>query len=273
VGLNLDYARYSLDFASRVCFLNRTDDNGIMQEMLKLVETKCAQCQSDRLTCSIKPDCENRNLLNMMIDIGMKHEHLPKYCYSQHMTEIKAFIDGHGMSVNDKRIYIKDLFKLVKVRSMREFINFAKNKWDDYFMVRKAKYLLISANDLLIEFNFIKGIAIVNPTNSVISTIDQFELYLESFKKIYAIDYVLSYPIRNWGILKFEIPHLIDRSIYFEKLGELFKYVEIQNSESKSYVIIEVFEDNDSHWGINMPIRSLRTLFSLISDEIKEGEK
>ncbi len=264
----MDYARYSLEFANRVCFLDRSDDEKIMKEMLKLVETKCAQCQSDRLTCSIKPDCENRNLLNMMIDIGMKHEHLPKYCYSQQKAEIKAFLEGHGMSANDKRIFIKDLFKLVNVRSMREFISYARDKWDDFFMVRKSKYLLISAKDILIEFNFKKGIAIINPNRSVITTTDQFELYLESFAHSYDVEYHLSYPIKNWGILKFNISHTIDKAKLLESIGDLFDYTEIQNSESGAYILIEFFEDNDPHWGINIAVNNLQTLFSIVSNEL-----
>jgi hypothetical protein len=114
----MDIKKHKDEFAIRMKLLDAAADNQLAKELIELHEKKCIACQEDRLSCTVRPACQNRNYLNALIEIGVTPQDLPSFCYSQYLEQIRRFIiDKKGRGMIDRRIPIKDLLSTLGVSS------------------------------------------------------------------------------------------------------------------------------------------------------------
>ena len=105
--------KYDEDLAQRIELLDSKADRQLAKEIIELYETKCKECQEDRLGCTVRPSCKDRNFLNLLIEIGVNPADLPEFCYIQYMEQIKRFIlEKKGRTLEDRRIPIRIYFLL-----------------------------------------------------------------------------------------------------------------------------------------------------------------
>ena len=88
----MELKKHKNELATRISLLDVTSDNQLAKELIELHEVKCIACQEDRLSCAVRPRCMNRNFLNALIEIGVKPQDLPSFCYSQYLEQIRRFI-------------------------------------------------------------------------------------------------------------------------------------------------------------------------------------
>ncbi|MEM3587317.1 MAG: hypothetical protein QXO71_08370, partial [Candidatus Jordarchaeaceae archaeon] len=53
----------------------------LMSVFLESMEEICERCMSNRMMCTLRPECKNRTFLNLLIKFGVDVEDLPSFCY------------------------------------------------------------------------------------------------------------------------------------------------------------------------------------------------
>ena len=165
VECKMEYQKHNVELTERIRLLNIPADSQLAKELMKLHEAKCVACQEDRLSCTVRPACKNRNFLNMLIELGVEPQDLPRFCYSVYLEQLRRhIIDRKGRGIIDKRLLIKDLLSTLKVSSIRHFNSKFRKEWKNYFSASSKNQMLVAGDSLLFYFDFARGIVIINPT-------------------------------------------------------------------------------------------------------------
>ncbi|MFW9769390.1 MAG: hypothetical protein ACFFEM_11265, partial [Candidatus Thorarchaeota archaeon] len=174
----MELKKHKEELSTRLSLLDAAADNQLAKELIELHEEKCTACQEDRLSCTVRPRCMNRNFLNALIEIGVSPQDLPSFCYSQYLEQIRRYIlDKKGRGMDDRRIPIRDLLSTLSVSSIRQFSTKFKKIWKNYSSVNENDIMLIAGDGLLFRFDFSRGIVTLNPTQNEIDNYDVFRLY------------------------------------------------------------------------------------------------
>ncbi len=231
--------KHADDLATRMELLDLPADNQLAKEFIELYEERCRECQEDRLGCTVRPACKNRNFLNMLIEIGVEPEDLPGFCYSQYLEQIKRFIlERKGRGMIDRRLQTKDFLSTLRVSSIKHFLSRFKKIWKKTSVVQEDNIKLIAGDDIIFHFDFARGIVIVNPRHHEVDTYQVFRMYAELLSKHYGINASVSNMATNWWLLTIELDgakpskerSLLDDSILnrFEDL-----YIDLANGSGR----------------------------------------
>ncbi|MFX0107523.1 MAG: hypothetical protein ACFE7R_04500 [Candidatus Hodarchaeota archaeon] len=188
--------------ATRMTLLDRESDNQLARELIELHEAKCKECQEDRLGCTVRPQCKDRNFLNTLIELGIESEDLPAFCYSQYLEQLKRFlIEGKGRTIYDRRVPTKDLLSTLRVSSIRHFLSRSKKTWSNTSDVQEDNTILVAGDDLMFQVDFARGVVIINPRRQRIADYKLFRLYVELLSKHYKLEANTSELTSNWWSL------------------------------------------------------------------------
>jgi hypothetical protein len=198
--------KHKEELATRMSLLDAVADNQLAQELIELHENKCTACQEDRLSCTVRPRCTNRNFLNALIEIGVNPQDLPSFCYSQYLEQIRRYIlDKKGRGMLDRRIPVRDLLSTLSVSSIRQFSTKFKKIWKNFTSVNEDDVMLIAGDDLVFRFDFSRGIVTLNPINDQIDSYELLRLYSELFSAYYGLTTSVSDLTLNWWLLTFDV--------------------------------------------------------------------
>ncbi len=202
----MELKKHKNELATRMSLLDIAADNQLAKELIELHEEKCTACQEDRLSCTVRPRCMNRNFLNALIEIGVEPRDLPSFCFSQYMEQIRRFIlEKKGRGMQDRRIPIKDLLSTLNVSSIRHFSTKFKKIWKRFSSVNEKDVMLIAGDGLLFRFDFTRGIVTLNPFHDRINDFIAFKLYCELFSDYYNLKTNVTDLTLNWWLLTFDI--------------------------------------------------------------------
>lgn len=202
----MDLKKHKDEFAIRMSLLDAAADNQLALELIELHEKKCTACQEDRLSCTVRPSCKNRNYLNALIEIGVTPQDLPSFCYSQYLEQIRRFIlDKKGRGMTDRRIPIKDLLSTLGVSSIRHFTTTFKKAWKDFSTAHEDNVMLTIGDSLLFRFDFARGIATLNPVHDKIENYGVFKLYCQIFSDYYDLKSTAQDVTLNWWLLSIDV--------------------------------------------------------------------
>ncbi|TFG14836.1 hypothetical protein EU537_02540 [Candidatus Thorarchaeota archaeon] len=259
------------DLAERIDILNIEADSELAKDMMELYSVKCQACQEDRLSCTVRPACKDRNFLNVLIELGVEPQNLPKFCYSQYLDQVRRYIlDQRGRVMKDKRLPIKDLLSTLRVSSIRHFNSKFKKEWENYSKVNENNVMLVAGNGNIFHFDFERGIVLINPLNEAILDFNAFKLYSNLFSKWFNLDARVSDLTTNWWILTIEAKGTFSK----EEIGPLKKNISrlfevaIAKSEKDSLIVeVEAVVDN-----IQPPVKisSLKNLFELVAGLVEQ---
>jgi hypothetical protein len=214
----MELKKHNLELADRIILLDRPSDTQLARELMELHETKCRTCQEDRLSCTVRPACKNRNFLNTLIELGVQAEDLPNFCYSVYLDQIRRYIlEGKGRGMIDRRIPIKDLLATLKVSSIRHFNSRFKKDWKNFSSASNQDQMLVSGDGVVFHFNFARGIVVLNPDNEPLNQFDVFNLYVDVLSQSTGIPVQVKYITTNW----WEISIALDGHITAEKAGSI----------------------------------------------------
>lgn len=202
----MELKKHKNELAARMSLLDIAADNQLAKELIELHEEKCTACQEDRLSCTVRPRCKNRNFLNTLIEIGVKPQNLPSFCYSQYLEQIRRYIlEKKGRGMEDRRIPSKDLLSTLNVNSIRHFSTKFKKIWKKFSSVTEKDVMLIAGDGLLFRFDFLRGIVTLNPIHDRIDNYDVFRLYSNLFSAYYGLKTDVSDLTLNWWLLTFDV--------------------------------------------------------------------
>ncbi len=260
------------ELAERVRLLGKSADNELAAELISLYEEKCKACQEDRLSCTVRPSCKDRNLLNMFIELGVETQDLPSFCYSQYLGQLRRYIlERKGRRMSDRRLPIKDMLSALRMSSIRQFTSRFTKIWSRMARVRANNLFLIMGDDLLFHFDFSRGIVVLNPEEYAIDDYDTFRMYVDLFARYYDLEAECTDLTINWWELGINAGDVHPSDIEKE-LGEIleshFESFVVQRLDDSTHVIVETISEG--------PDKSIETgvlarVFVKISEAV--GEK
>ncbi len=202
----MNLIKHNTELAGRIKLLDIPADDQLAKELMELHQAKCTKCQEDRLSCTVRPSCKNRNFLNLLIELGVEPHDLPAFCYSQYLDQLRRFIlDRKGRGMLDRRLLIKDLLSTLKVSSIRHFNSKFKEQWENYHRVSGDNQMIVYGNDLLFHFDFSRGIVIINPKDMDITNFEVLKLYAEILSNIYNVKGEAKDLTANWWVVHAEV--------------------------------------------------------------------
>ncbi|MHA1907601.1 MAG: hypothetical protein ACW98Y_09940 [Candidatus Thorarchaeota archaeon] len=244
----MDIEKHNTELAERIHLLNIPADSQLAKELMKLHEAKCVSCQEDRLSCTVRPACKNRNFLNMLIELGVEPQDLPSFCYSVYLDQLKRFIiDKKGRGIVDRRLLIKDLLSTLKVSSIRHFNTKFKKEWKNYSSVSSKNQMLVAGDGLLFHFDFTRGIVIINPNEQPVNTFDVFNLFVEVLSNSKKVNAEANDITLNWWELKFRLSIKLEPekvSSVKDKLPKSFHSSQVVTTNEAIEIRTEIIVDN-----------------------------
>ncbi|MFW9794740.1 MAG: hypothetical protein ACFFEE_10585 [Candidatus Thorarchaeota archaeon] len=246
----MELNKHKKELATRMSLLNAAADNQLAKELIELHEEKCTACQEDRLSCTVRPRCMNRNFLNALIEIGVEPNDLPGFCYSQYLEQIRRFIlEKKGRGMEDRRIPIKDLLSTLAVSSIRHFSTKFKKIWKRFSSATENDIMLIAGDGLLFRFDFGRGVVTLNPVSDQIDTFDVFRLYCKLFSAYYNLDANVKDLTLNWWLLTFNVtgkdPAAV-KAIQKSESAKTFDTVYLDEVDDSTKLRAEVIVDSES---------------------------
>ncbi|TXT57490.1 MAG: hypothetical protein BAJATHORv1_10192 [Candidatus Thorarchaeota archaeon] len=260
----MELKKHKDDLAIRLEILDDIADGSLASEIIELYETKCSECQEDRLACTVRPSCKNRNFLNALIEIGVEPQDLPSFCYSQYLDQVKRYIlERKGRSLYDRRVPIKDLLSTLRVSSIKHFLTRFKKIWTKMSVLRVFNVKVVVGDDLLFHFDLSRGVVVVNPRNLIISTLNMFKIYVEVFSEHYNVKYALNDLTTNWWILKLGSDKLPPKKLkeIASKFENQFEEIHILD-DGEFQLEVELVTDSK---GARIKVGELNRLFTMVS--------
>lgn len=258
--------KHKTELAERIGLLDAAADNQLALELIELHEKKCLECQEDRLSCTVRPACKNRNFLNALIEIGVTPQDLPAFCYSQYLEQIRRYIlEKKGREMIDRRIPIKDLLSILSVNSIRHFTTKFKKVWKNFSEAHEGNIMLVISDNLIFSFDFARGIVTLNPKHDRINKFKVFDLYCQIFSSYFDQKSSVRDLTLNWWLLTIDVEGHTKSSVKSQlKAGSLkgFDAVYTDEIEDSLKIQAEIITDDESS---SLAVGQLRDLFELVS--------
>lgn len=262
----MNLKKHKEELAERMGLLDAAADNQLALELIELHEKKCSECQEDRLSCTVRPACKNRNFLNALIEIGVTPQDLPSFCYSQYLEQIRRFIlEKKGREMIDRRIPIKDLLSALSVNSIRHFTTKFKKVWKNFSSAHEGNIMLVIGDNLIFSFDFARGIVTLNPIHDRINKFKVFDLYCQIFSDYFGQKSSVRDLTLNWWLLTIDVEgHTRSSAKSQLKAGSLkgFDAVYTDEIEDSLKIQAEIITGDESS---SLAVGQLRDLFELVS--------
>ncbi|MFW9918228.1 MAG: hypothetical protein ACFFED_01400 [Candidatus Thorarchaeota archaeon] len=261
----MELKKHDDEMAKRVEFLDYPSDRQLARELMELHETKCRACQEDRLSCTVRPACKNRNFLNTLIELGVETQDLPEFCYSVYMDQLRRYIlEGKGRGMNDRRLPIKDLMATLKVSSIRHFNTKFKTEWKNYVAVNSKDQMIVAGDKLVFHFDFTRGIVIINPENEQLTRFDLVHQYAEVYSQFMNVPVEVKTITSNWWEIRFSIKGNPESDKIKELLDSIPSTIanhEFVASKGSSELILEIISDSKNN---PLLVSELQELFNSV---------
>ncbi|MFW9787636.1 MAG: hypothetical protein ACFFE2_03330 [Candidatus Thorarchaeota archaeon] len=262
----MNLKKHNEELAVRIGLLDTVADNQLAQELIELHEKKCIECQEDRLSCTVRPACKDRNFLNALIEIGVKPQDLPSFCFSQYLEQIRRFIlEKKGREMIDRRIHIKDLLSTLDVSSIRHFTTKFKKTWKNFSSAHEDNVMLVLGDGLMFRFDFERGIVMLNPIHDRIENYQLFRLYCQIFSNYYGLESSVTDLTLNWWLLSIDVEGQTPSTAKSQlKAGSLkgFDAIYVNEAEDSIKIQAEVLAGEESS---ALQAGQLRDLFERVS--------
>lgn len=249
--------------------LSREDLSLISKEFLRIMEKMCRECQANRMHCILMPKCgRNRPFLSMLIEMDVKKEDLPDFCYSQFLKEIRMAFKG-TRTLRDASAPLEDFLKTVfrNYRKIHDFLmsrnlkelskimskeHVVKNK--RVLTLEKNSRIYFAINGLNFRIDVNRKLVYFNPYDTPITSLKELEAFIELF----SLEEDMSVEIEReiGGVLsldihfpveveekKFELRHDLINTIfekYRDKIEPFFNHVHLYVSQDEVHILSDI---------------------------------
>ena len=262
----MELKKHHQELTERLYLLDEGADDQLSMELIELHEKKCKDCQEDRLSCTVRPACKDRNFLNMMIELGVEPQDLPAFCYSQHLEQIRRFIlEKKGRGMVDRRIPIKDLLSILKVSSIRQFTTRFTKEWETSVVARDNNLMLVAGDELRFFFDFSRGQVVLNPIHVVVKDFELAKLYVNLLGEFYGLESSIEDFTLKWWIIRISTDHLPEakaRKALKDRLSDNFEAIFVEENDKGLEIHVEIVIDERKE---PLIAGNLEQLFRLVS--------
>ena len=193
----------------------------IAREFLNLMKQKCEKCLRYRTECALNPHCKDRRYINILIDMGVKPDDLPSFCYLQHKRSIENILKSKPnlFDPTDAKLYLTDFLQILGVKktlskNIKRICNnldmllpkFASN-FESIFLENKKLYIF-SMNDSLNLIDFDSEIVTINLKHEYPKSEEELRSYILLYKKIFQLDIEIIEEMWGWWYIKVTFPNL-----------------------------------------------------------------
>ncbi|MHA2060339.1 MAG: hypothetical protein ACW976_06155 [Candidatus Ranarchaeia archaeon] len=234
----------------------------IAEKQLSLMIEICEACCKDRIQCVMRPLCEDRKQLQILISIGAPESLYPQFCYTQYKNSIRRFWEKKSVIHQplDAVISLKVFLELLIRKKEFHGTTLEKLKGDQIevaFNEKMSQYAkeiiahhaekktLFSVDGVLYLIDFKKKMVTVNLTKKKISSAKDLDELLKLLSKTYNLKFLLDVKMKGWTYLKipFQTKISSDPSVLKTKLKELdteFEYLVESSSKGKTSVVVDL---------------------------------
>lgn len=199
------------------------------QSALELFRKYCfEECNdSDRLKCILRPcqeiiDGNNRRLLDLYIDSGIKKKDLPLFCYSQRQQTVSKILSGkerrQGKNI-DKKIFLEDFLDILfpnaskplkrALQRKQTFIKTFTGRLDemDEFTLYSSQddYLLFSNQNEIFFMDLNRNMVTLNPGEHRIREMPELAGFTSFFNQKYDLQTELIENGFGWNYIQFQV--------------------------------------------------------------------
>ena len=173
----------------------------IAREFLNLMKQKCEKCLRYRTECALNPHCKDRRYINILIDMGVKPDDLPSFCYLQHKRSIENVLKDKPNLFDpvDAKLYLKDFLDIVGVKKtlsmnikrISDNLEVILSKLATNFesiLLENEKVFIFSINDNLNLVDFNTEIVTLNIRNEYPKSEEELRSYILLYRKIYQLE-------------------------------------------------------------------------------------
>ncbi|NMC04467.1 MAG: hypothetical protein GYA24_04605 [Candidatus Lokiarchaeota archaeon] len=216
-------------------FASKSDYAFLIQKATEQMAELDKECQDDRMTCTVRPLCEKRRWLSILIKAGAPMAMIPKFCYElqQKIVDRALKKEKYFYEPEDCAIYLDDFFLLV-------------SKSSPYMLAKMLE------NNEYEDLTFTLESFFRSRFNRVMSLNLEDNLVLLADETLWYIDY-----IGKLVVLNINDERLLNQATLLSLLKFFSRYYKIE---------IKIFEGSPESWILDM------VLFEIKSPDISQNE-
>ncbi|NHI92713.1 MAG: hypothetical protein EAX96_09460 [Candidatus Lokiarchaeota archaeon] len=193
----------------------------IAKEFLNLMKQKCEKCLRYRTECALNPHCKDRRYVNILIDMEVKPDDLPSFCYLQHKRSIENILKGKPNLFDpiDAKLYLIDFLQIVGVKkTLSGNMNRICSNLDqllpklapnfDSKLLEDKKLFIFTLNDSLNLVDFNSEIVTINLKFEYPKSEEELKAFILLYQKMYHLDIEIIEEMWGWWYLKVIFPDL-----------------------------------------------------------------
>ena len=194
----------------------------IAREFLTLMKQKCEKCMRYRTECALNPHCKDRRYINILVDLNVKPDELPSFCYLQHVRSVKNFLKEKPNLFDpvDAKIYLKDFLKIIGVKkALSKNVERISSNLDvilgklakrhfhsDY--IESRNYYVFSFNESINLIDFDREIVTINLKYESPSSEEELHSFIIHYQKMFDLEVEIIEEIWGWWNLKITFANL-----------------------------------------------------------------
>jgi hypothetical protein len=187
-------------------FASKPDFTLLVQKAAERMLDLDKECQDDRMTCTVRPLCEKRRWLSILIKAGAPQNVIPKFCYElqQKIVDRSLKKEKYFYEPEDCAIYLDEFFLLVSQSSPYKLAkmldnsdyedltwtleSFFRSRFNRVMSLNLEENLIIIADDVLWYIDYIDKYVILNINDERIFSQATLLSLLKFFSRYYKID-------------------------------------------------------------------------------------
>ena len=184
-------------------FASKSDFKFLLEKAAEFMFDLDKTCQDDRMTCTVRPLCEKRRWLSLLVKAGANMDALPGFCYElqQKIVERTLNQEKYFYDPEDCALFLDDFFlkvkkfspsKLARLLENEEYDDlawhiesFLRSKFSRVASLNLGEVLIILADDHLWFFDFLDKYVIMNLNDERISNQANLLSLVKLFNKHY----------------------------------------------------------------------------------------
>lgn len=283
-----------IEYIKNVKNIENTDY--ITKEFLDLMKKhKCDLCNKNRIDCSFNPWCPNRMYLSIMIDLDLKKDYLPDFCYSQHLWNLTNYLTGKVYNIDpiDVKLFLEDFMQVLEINLKVEPPMYNKICNEIVKKMGKLKgkvnqaprtetnrdYFLFIVDGILYHIDLKRLIVTVNLQNKVVQSEQELADIINLYGQHFNYKVEISEELMGWWYLKISIPVKKIKNVnivqeYSEKLQELSEYIHYYLSNNIVNFVIDIKTPLNKNWrNLKFSIAKITKIFEVVTDFTKNIAK
>nr|MDO8084439.1 hypothetical protein [Candidatus Sigynarchaeum springense]MDO8119169.1 hypothetical protein [Candidatus Sigynarchaeota archaeon] len=251
-------------------FASKSDFTFLTQKAAEQMAELDKECQDDRMTCTVRPLCEKRRWLSILIKSGAPLSMIPKFCYElqQKIVDRALKKEKYFYEPEDCAIYLDEFFllvsqsspyKLAKMLDNSEYEDitftletFFRSRFNRVMALNLEENLIIMADDTIWYIDYIDKYVILNINDERLFNQATLLSLLKFFSRYYKIEIkIFESSPESWiiDIILFDItsPDVAQneslKAFLAEAIGKLTRLVKEVNfkiEESKAHLLVKI---------------------------------